>query len=128
MYLVASICASVNILFMVMGVITLSLFLPDTLAGLLMIIVGIVSLASDSMYAVQHSALGQQMIQGGDATVSLWRVVWPKIAAFENVCTSLIQQPASLYPGPIHPALNIALYCAVLGVIIYYKFSREEIS
>ncbi len=126
-FLPASLITSVNVLFMVTMVMLFSMIMPDVIAAILTIAIALVSLTSDSIYAVSRNPAVQSMIGQQDMHVSLWRVIWPKLAALQFFSTSLIKENPFQQFGPVHPVLNIALYCVIGFALLYYRFAKEEL-
>jgi len=126
-FLPASVITSVNILFAVTAVMYFSMIMPDVIAAISMIAIAIVSLVSDSIYAVSQNAAVKSMIGQQEIHVSLWRILWPKLVALQFFSTALIKETPFQQFGPIHPLLNIAIYCILGFVLLYWRFSREEL-
>lgn len=136
-FLPASLITSINVLFAVSAVMFLSMIMQDVVAALTTLVVCVVSLVSDSIYAVTQNTAVQSMMGNQPAHVSLWRIVWPKLVAVQFFATSMIQkametssaESTSHAPmfGPIHPVLNIGIYCVVILALLYWRFSKEEL-
>ena len=127
-YLIASGISSLSLFFVIAAVLILSLVLPDVIAVFAVIVIGIVSLFSDSMYALLQSSMAKAMIQGAtDHQYPIWQILWPKISGLQYYCTSLIQESPFQSLGPLHPALNLFLYAAICTGLLFWKFSKEEI-
>ena len=79
-YLAASLLCSFNLLFVVVVVLLLSLLMPDIVAFLCVIGIGVVGLVTDGVYALSHSQMAQAMIP--QPSLSWGKViyyVWPKL-------------------------------------------------
>ena len=72
-YLVASLLCSINLLFVVIAVLLLSLLMSDIVAFLCVLGVGIVGFVADGIAAASHSQIAQAMVQqsGRPSTVRL---------------------------------------------------------
>ena len=72
-YLVASLLCSINLLFVVIAVLLLSLLMPDIIAFLCVLGVGVVGFVADGIAAASHSQMAQAMMQqsGAQSTVGL---------------------------------------------------------
>ena len=129
-YLPASLLISLNILFAVTAVSLFSLIMPDVIAALLGIVIGFVSFISDSLYAATQTTVVQSMmqqIQHGAGEVSMWRIIWPKLTGLQYFATSLIQNTGYHSLGPLHPAINVVIYCVLAFALLAWRFEREEI-
>jgi ABC-type transport system involved in multi-copper enzyme maturation permease subunit len=129
-YLAASVISSLNVFFAVAVVVTLSLFLPDTIAAFLTVIIGIVSFVSDSVYAAMKTAMARSIMENTGLPqhpVALWRIVWPKIGMLQQYASSLIRESEFSGMGPVHPSINIVLYTALIVLLLLWRFSKEEI-
>jgi ABC-type transport system involved in multi-copper enzyme maturation permease subunit len=130
-YLVASLICSLNLLFVVLVVFLLSLMLPDIAAFICAVGVGLASLAISSIYSFSQSQMGQAMMQqSADHTPSgftWWKAVyylWPNIFGTQYVATSLIGNEGG---ASIYPLINVMLYTLALGVLLFWRFRKEDI-
>ena len=96
-YLVASLLCSINLLFVVIAVLLLSLLMPEIVAFLCVLGVGIVGFVADGISAISHSQMAQAMMQqpGGhpQSDLTWWKVVyylWPKLSGAQQLASSLI--------------------------------------
>jgi ABC-type transport system involved in multi-copper enzyme maturation permease subunit len=133
-YLIASLLCSINLLFVVVAVLLLSLLMPDIVAFLCVLGVGIVGFISDGIAAASHSQMAQVMMQqsgaGPESNVTWWKVVytlWPKLLGVQQSATSLIGNEPFNGFGFLYPFINILLYCLVLGVVLFLRFRNEDI-
>lgn len=133
-YLVASLLCSVNLLFVVIAVLLLSLLMPDIVAFLSVLGVGIVGFVADGIAAASHSQIAQAMLQHSSAlqesNVAWWQVVyyaWPKLSGVQQIASSLIGGEAFHGFGFLYPLINIILYCLILGVLLFKRFRHEDI-
>lgn len=132
-YLVASLLASSNLLFVVIAVLLLTLLMPDILAVLMVIGVGVIGLVGDGLYALGQSQTALAIVQQSGARLpsgeTFWRViyyVWPKLTGAERFAASFVDGSFSLRSA--YPLINILLYCLILGFLLLLKFRRQEIS
>ena len=123
-FIPASLVTSMNVLFAAVMVMLLSTILPDVIAALLTIGVGVVSIGTDSIAALSKN-MGIQTSQMSSGHIL--NVVWPKIAALQFYATTLIRETPFTSIGPVHPAVNVLLYCVVISVLLFWKFSKEEV-
>lgn len=131
LFIPASLVTSVNVLFAVSLVLLFSLIMPDFIAALSALGICIISLISDSIFAVFQNQGVQSMVgdiaQQQTSSIALWRIIWPKIVAVQYFSTSLITDTGFNFPGPVHPVVNILIYCSVIFGFLYLKFSKEEL-
>lgn len=132
-YLLASLLACSNLLFVVITVLLLTLLMPDILAVLMVIGVGIIGLAGDGLYALSQSQTAQVIAEQAGVRppsgLTLWRViyyVWPKLSGTARFAASFVDGSFSLRSA--YPFINILLYCLVLYFLVLLKFRRQEIS
>ncbi len=133
-YLVASLLCSINLLFVVIAVLLLSLMMPDIVAFLCVLGIGIVGFVADGIAAASHSQIAQAMLQQSaghpQPDLTWWKVVyllWPKLLGVQQLASSLIESESSHGFGPIYPLINILLYCLILGALLYKRFGNEDV-
>jgi ABC-type transport system involved in multi-copper enzyme maturation permease subunit len=133
-YLVASLLCSVNLLFVVIAVLLFSLLMPDIVAFLCVLAIGIVGFAADGIAAVSQSRMAQMMMQQSGAhpqsDVTWWKVVyyvWPKLLGVQQSASSLFGSEPFHGFGPIYPLINVLLYCLILGALLFLRFRKEDI-
>jgi ABC-type transport system involved in multi-copper enzyme maturation permease subunit len=133
-YLVASLLCSVNLLFVVIAVLLFSLLMPDIVAFLCVLAIGIVGFAADGIAAVSQSRMAQMMMQQSGAhpqsDVTWWKVVyyvWPKLLGVQQSASSLFGSEPFHGFGPIYPLINVLLYCLILGALLFLRFRNEDI-
>ena len=133
-YLVASLLCSINLLFVVIAVLLLSLLMPDLIAFLCVLGVGIVGFVADGIAAASHSQMAQAMMQQSGARpqtdLTWWKVVyylWPKLLGVQQLATSLIERESFHGFGPAYPLINVLLYCLILGALLFKRFRNEDI-
>src|SRR5664279_3324276 len=119
-YLVASLLCSINLLFVVVAVLLLSLLMPDIIAFLCVLGVGIVGFVADGIASASHNQMAQAMMQQPGATpqsdLTWWKVVyffWPKLLGVQQLASSLIESGSSHGFGPIYPLINVLVYCLI---------------
>jgi len=133
-YLVASLLCSVNLLFVVIAMLLLSLLMPDIVAFLCVLGVGIVGFVADGIAAASHSQIAQAMVQQSgshpQSNLAWWKVVyflWPKLLGVQQLASSLFESESFQGFGPIYPLINVLLYCLILGVLLFRRFRSEDI-
>ena len=133
-YLVASLLCSINLLFVVIAVLLLSLLMPDIVAFLCVLGVGIVGFVADGIAAASHSQIAQAIVQQSasphQSDLSWWKVVylfWPKLLGVQQLASSLIESDSSHGFGTLYPLINILTYCLILGALLFKRFRKEDI-
>jgi ABC-type transport system involved in multi-copper enzyme maturation permease subunit len=133
-YLAASLLCSFNLLFVIVTVLLLSLLMPDMIAFLCVIGIGVVGLVADGIYALGHSEIAQAMIPHSpihpQADVTWGNVLhyaWPKLSGAERFASSFIGGEGFQGVWSAYPFINILLYCLILGVLLLWRFRYEEI-
>lgn len=130
-YLAASLLCFLNLLFVVVTCLTLSLLMPDVMAFLCVTGIAIVSFVADGIFALAGSSMGQAMMQSGaPSKVSGWKVfywLWPQISGTERFASALIDGNVLASPASVYPLINILAYIIVLGALLFRTFDREDI-
>jgi ABC-type transport system involved in multi-copper enzyme maturation permease subunit len=132
-YLVASLLCSINLLFVVIAVLFLSLLMPDIVAFLCVLGIGIVGFVAEGIASASHSQIAQAIVlQSGhpQSDLAWWKVVyflWPKLLGVQQMASSLIDGKSFHGFGPTYPLINVLLYCLILGVLLFKRFRNEDI-
>jgi ABC-type transport system involved in multi-copper enzyme maturation permease subunit len=131
-YLLASLLCSINLLFVVVTVFLLSLAMPDIIALLCVMGIGIIGSVADVIYAVRNSPMGQSMMQQHhQSDFTLWQFVyylWPKLFGAQRFASSCIGAEGLGERASVYPFMNIMIYCVILGALLFWRFNREDIS
>jgi ABC-type transport system involved in multi-copper enzyme maturation permease subunit len=132
--LAASLLCSVNLLLVVLAVMALSLWLPDFLAFLAILGVGVVSFIGHGVEAAARNPLVQSAMQQSGAQgahgFTWWKaawILWPKLGGLQVTASSLIGSESFSAGALVSPLVNVVVFCCVLGALCYIGFSREEI-
>lgn len=131
-YLIASLICSFNLIFIIVAVLLFSLLMPDIIAFLCVMSIGIISFVADGIFAMSQNQMGQAMMQQSVAQSDLtgWKVayyVWPKLSGIQQVASSLISQEAFQGFMSIYPFINILIYIFVFGALLFWRFRKEDI-
>ena len=133
-YLVASMLCSINLLFVVIAVLLLSVLMSDIVAFLSVLGVGIVGFVADGIAAASQSQMAQAMMQQSvghpQADMTWWKVVyvlWPKLLGVQQLASSLIESDSFHGFGSIYPLINVLVYCLILGALLFKRFRNEDI-
>jgi ABC-type transport system involved in multi-copper enzyme maturation permease subunit len=131
-YLAASLLCSFNLLFVVVAVLLLSLLMPDIVAFLCVMGIGIVGIVSDGIFAVSHSPMAQAMMQqrGLQSDMTGWTIVyylWPKLSGTQHFASSFIGSEDFQWFVYIYPLINVIIYCLILSALLFWRFRNEDI-
>jgi ABC-type transport system involved in multi-copper enzyme maturation permease subunit len=133
-YLAASLLCSLNLLFVIVAALLLSLLMPDIVAFLCVTGIGVVGFIIDGIYALSHSQMAQAMISQSDAhprAVLSWGeiiyYVWPKLSGMQYFASALAGGEGYQGFGYVYPLINVLLYCLILGALLLRCFRHEEI-
>jgi ABC-type transport system involved in multi-copper enzyme maturation permease subunit len=133
-YLIASLLCSFNLLFVVIAVLLLSLLMPDIVAFLCIMGIGVVGFVADGISAISHSQMAQAMIQQPSAhlqsDLTWWKIIyylWPNLSGAQQLASSLISSEAFHGFWSIYPLINVLLYCLILGALLFRRFGNEDI-
>ena len=133
-YLVASLLCSINLLFVVIAVLLLSLLMPDIVAFLCVLGIAIVGFVFDGIAAAGHSQMAQAMVQQSSANLqsdlTWWKIVyyvWPKLLGVQQLASSLIESESFQGFGSLYPLINIIFYCLILGALLFKRFGNEDV-
>lgn len=133
-YLVASLLCSLNLLFVVIAVLLLSLLMPDIVAFLCVLGVGTIGFVAEGIAVASQSQVAQALMQQPGARpqsdLTWWKVVyylWPKLLGVQQLASSLIESGSSHGFGPVYPFINILIYCLILGALLFKRFTNEDI-
>jgi ABC-type transport system involved in multi-copper enzyme maturation permease subunit len=133
-YLAASLLCSFNLLFVIVAVLLLSLFLPDIVAFLSVVGIGVVGLILDGMYALSHSEIVNGPFPAPSVHpqpgVTWWDFLyrlWPKLYGAQQFASSLIGAGRVDGEWNVYPLVNVLLYCVVFGALLLWRFGHEEV-
>jgi ABC-type transport system involved in multi-copper enzyme maturation permease subunit len=133
-YLIGSLLCSINLLFVVIAALLLSLLMPDIVAFLCVFCIGVVGFIADGIAAASHSQIAQAIVQQSNGNLqsdtTWWKVVyvlWPKLLGVQQLASSLIDSESLHGFGPIYPLINVLVYCLILGTLLFKRFRKEDI-
>lgn len=133
-YLIASLLCSVNLLLVIIATLLLSLLMPDIVAFLCVLGVGVVGFVADGIAAASQSQIAQAIVQQSSghpqSDVTWWKVVyfvWPKLLGVQQSASSLIGSGSFHGFGPPYPLMNVLFYCLILGALLFKRFRNEDI-
>lgn len=127
-FFAASLVCSVNLFFVIALASLLSLFMPGfagAATAILVIFVGFVSDGGHQLFrgtiipAVRHQAAVQH--------AAWWRLLYPKLYMLQHYAVTVISGDEFHRFGPVHPLVNVLLYCAALTGGLLLVFEKKEI-
>jgi ABC-type transport system involved in multi-copper enzyme maturation permease subunit len=125
-YLTASLVCSVNLLFAIVLTCLLSLFLPNFIAAIFTLsIIGISYLSDGAYQAMQHELV--KSFISGDTSISLWRIIYPKVYLFQYYASTLISNSSVEGMGFMYTWFNVAVYTVVFAAAMLWSFHRKEV-
>jgi ABC-type transport system involved in multi-copper enzyme maturation permease subunit len=133
-YLIASLICSINLLFVVIAVLLLSLLMTDIVAFLSVLGIGIVGFVADGIAAAGQSQIAQAIVQQSSgqpqSETTWWKIVyvfWPKLFGVQQLASSLIDRESFQGFGSLFPLINVLVYCLILGALLFKRFRNEDI-
>jgi len=126
-YIAASLLCSVNLLFAITLSSLFSLFMPGFQAATLSLIVIVVGFISDGGQQLLNSQLVKAALSGADTDASWWRLLYPKLYILQNYAVTVINGDEFHSFGPVHPLVNVVLYCAALLFLLRCIFTRRDV-
>ncbi|MFC1523354.1 ABC transporter permease subunit [Thermodesulfobacteriota bacterium] len=127
-YLTASLVCSTNLMFIIILVCLLTFLLPDFMAALTALGLITVGFISEGAYQLLSSDIVKGMVTGGSSvSVSTWRIIYPKVGMLQQYASTLIKGDEFQAMGPVHPFINVAVYCALCLFLTIVIFNRKEV-
>ncbi len=127
-YLGASLVCSVNLLFTIVAVCLFSLFLPDFISAMLVIVLLCIGFISDGGHKVLSSDMLTTFAPSvADQSIAPWRIFYPKFFMVQVYADSLINQSKFVSIGSIHPLVNIFVFIILIIICMLYIFNKKEI-
>lgn len=133
-FLASSVLCSLNLLAVIVGVLLLSLFLPDFVAFMAAMAAILTSYVSHGVHALNQSRMLESIMRpqgAGESTdVTASTVIyylWPKLSELQIAAASLIDPGGSCGWGEIYPFLNVIAYGLVLTALLLWRFRNAEI-
>jgi ABC-type transport system involved in multi-copper enzyme maturation permease subunit len=127
-FLAASLLCSINLLFVVTLTSLLSFFMPGfTCAAAVMLII-FIGFVSDGGQRLLDSTMGRAVLHDAAARhAAWWRLLYPKLYMVQHYAATVINGDEFHHFGPVHPLVNVLLYCAALTAMLFFAFQRKEI-
>lgn len=127
-YLTASLVCSTNLLFIIILACLLTFLLPDFIAALTALGLITVGFASDGGYRLLSNDTIEEILTGSvTESISTWRIFYPKVGMLQHYAATLITGDTFQGLGPLHPVINVALYCVLCSILIAAVFDRKEV-
>lgn len=128
-FLLASLLCSINILFVIFFVMLLSLYMPDFACFIVISAIGVFGHIGDGVYSIATSDMARSLMEANAAKlpdISVWKVLYlalPKLSTVQSFASSFIENNPFDYAGPIHPMINIGVYCvaAIAGLLVLFR-------
>ena len=133
-FLMGSLLCSINLLFVVIAVLLLSLLMPDIVAFLCVLGIGIVGFVADGIAAASQSQIAQAMLRQPtghpQSEMTWWKIVyvlWPKLLGVQQLASSLVETESPHGFGTLYPLFNVLVYCLILGALLLKRFRNEDL-
>ena len=131
-YLLASLFCSFNLLFVIVAVLLFSLLMPDIIAFLCVMGIGIAGFVAEGIFALGRSSMGQAMMQqsGSQSDWTMGKMVyylWPKLSGIRQFASSWIGGEGFQGFLSIYPFINILIYVLILGALLFWRFRNEDV-
>ncbi len=127
-YFIASFICAINILFVILLTSLLSFFMPGFISSMTVIAVVAVGFVSDGGQRIANSDVVRSMIMDPSITVpALWRTLYPKLLMVQHYGVSYVNMDEFQAIGPVHPVVNVFLYCLALLMVFLFVVDRQEV-
>jgi len=133
-YLIASLLCSINLLVVIIAMLLLSLLMPDIVAFICVLGVGVVGFVADGIAAASQSQIAQAIVQqsGGhpQSDLAWWKIIyflWPKLLGVQQLASSFFESESFHGFGSTYPLINVILYSLILGALLFKHFRNEDI-
>lgn len=131
-FLIASLLCSLNLLFVVVAVLLFSLVMPDVIAFLCVMGIGIVSFVVEGIFAIGRSPMGQAMMQqsGPQPDLTAGQAIyylWPKLSCIQQLASSLIGREEIQGFLSVYPLINVLIFVLIMCALLLWRFRKEDI-
>lgn len=125
-YLVASAICSLNLLFVVIVTLLLSLIMSDMVAFLCVMGIAITSFMADWIYAI--SRYSPVPVSSGSTGWEIIYYLWPKLSGLQRFASLFIVGFDGVqHFAYIYPLVNVIVYCLIMGALLFWRFRNENI-
>jgi ABC-type transport system involved in multi-copper enzyme maturation permease subunit len=127
-YLAASLICCFNLFFVIVLTVLLSLFMPGFVTALTSMAIIFFGFLSDGGARLLSSPMVQTVFSNAPAPEpAWWRLLYPKLAMVQHYAVTIISSDSFQAIGPVHPLINVLIFCAVITAILLVVFDRREI-
>ena len=127
-FLWASLLCCLNLLFVVILTSLLSFLMPGFPGAAVTMLIIVVGFISDGGQRLLDSGMGRNVLHDVALRhVAWWRLLYPKPYMVQHYAVTVISGDEFYRFGPVHPLVNVLLYCAVLTAMLLLVFQRKEI-
>lgn len=127
-FLVASVLCFVNLFFVIALTSLLSLFMPGFGGAATAMLVIFIGFISDGGQQLWDSTIGSTVLpQGTVQNPAWWRLIYPKLYMVQHYAATVISGDEFHRFGPVHPLVNVLLYCAALTGALLLVFQNKDI-
>jgi hypothetical protein len=127
-YLTGSLICCSNLFFVIVLTTLLSLFMPGFVTALTSMAIIFTGFLSDGGARLLSSPLVQTAFNSAPhPEPAWWRLLYPKLAMVQHYAVTIINRDSFQAIGPVHPLVNVLIYCAGITAILLVVFDRKEI-
>lgn len=127
-FLAASLLCCVNLFFVIALTSLLSFFLPGFAGAAMAILIIFVGFISDGGLQLLGGTTTRTLLhEAAVRHVSWWRLIYPKLYMVQHYAATVISGEEFHRIGPIHPLVNVLLYCVGLASTILLIFQKKDI-
>ncbi len=133
-FMLASLICTGDLLFVISFVMLLSIYLPDFACFIIISALGIFSFIGDGVYSVSQNTMVQEAVAMNASKlpdISIWKILYyisPKLSTVQFFSSSFISHETFSYAGPLHPIINIGLYCIISVGLLLFLFRKQDIA
>lgn len=103
------------------------LFMPGFQAATLSLVIIVVGFILYGGQQLLNSQLVKAPFSGADTDAAWWRLLYPKLYILQNYAVTVINGDEFHSFGPVHPLVNVILYCAALLFLLRFIFTRRDV-
>lgn len=127
-FLTASLICCFNLFFVIVLSALLSLFMPGFITALASMAIISFGFLSDGSIRLLSSPIGQTVFSDAPPPEpAWWRLLYPKLAMVQHYAATIISGDRFQAIGPVHPLVNVLIFCAGISTILLVVFDRREI-
>jgi ABC-type transport system involved in multi-copper enzyme maturation permease subunit len=127
-YLAASLICCFNLFFVIVLTALLSLFMPGFITALTSMAIIFFGFVSDGGARLLSSPMVQTVFSNAvPPEPAWWRLIYPKLAMVQHYAATIINRENFQAIGPVHPLVNVLIFCAGITTLLLIFFNRREI-